>query len=228
MAQYWPHGLLLILMLALWAWEKRAPQMVDRIEENILIGLMGLITLVSFAQVVARYMFNTGWSAALEFTTLCFSWLILFGMAYGIKKGTHLGVDIAFQRLAAGPARWLGIFGAAMGLLYGLLLLDASWMQLLGVQTRSGAIDYWHKMWRVGIGSEELRWPQFVQDWFSTKDRVQRWIVLAILPLSLALLCLRSLQAMAAIYRGQRQRVIAGHEAEELVEQNQGVLADLK
>lgn len=228
MSHYWPHLTLLLLMLALWAWEKRAPAMVNRFEENILITLMAAITLVSFGQVVARYMFNTGWAAALEFTTVCFSWLILFGMSYGLKRSTHLGVDIFIKKLPKTPARWISLLGAGTGLLYGLLLLDATWMQLLGVETRSGAIDYWYKMWRIGIGSEELRWPEFVQEWFGSKDRVQRWIVLSMLPLSLALLSLRSLQAMIAIYRGERQYVIASHEAEELVADHQGALADLK
>jgi len=225
---YWPHLLLLGLIVLLWTWERMAPQAVKRLEENILITLMMLITGVSFGQVVARYMFNTGWAAALEFTTSCFSWLILFGMSYGIKNGTHLGVDIIMHKVSSSTAKWLAIFGAAMGLLYGLLLLDATWMQLLGVETRSGAIDYWSKMYRINVGSEELRWPEFIQSWFSVQDRVQRWIVLIMLPIALALLSFRSLQAMIQIYLGTRKSVIAGHEAEALVEENKGVLAGLK
>jgi C4-dicarboxylate transporter DctQ subunit len=34
---------------------------------------MLLLTVVSFSQVIARYGFNTGWSAALEFTMVTFS-----------------------------------------------------------------------------------------------------------------------------------------------------------
>jgi C4-dicarboxylate transporter DctQ subunit len=225
---YWPHFLLLGMIIALWVWERYQPKAVNRLEENILITLMMLITLVSFGQVIARYMFNTGWSAALEFTTSCFSWLILFGMSYGIKNSTHLGVDIIMHKVSSNTAKSLAIFGGAMGLLYGLLLLDATWMQFLGVETRSGAIDYWSKMYRINVGSEELRWPEFIQEWFGAKDRVQRWIVLIMLPISLALLSYRSLQAMVQIYQGTRKSVIASHEAEALVEENKGVLADLK
>lgn len=70
---YWPHLLLLGLVVVLWIWDHYYPTVVNRLEENVLIGLMLLITIVSFGQVIARYMFNTGWSAALEFTTSCFS-----------------------------------------------------------------------------------------------------------------------------------------------------------
>lgn len=225
---YWPHLLLLGMIAALWAWDHSYPHVVNRLEENILVGLMVLITIVSFGQVIARYMFNTGWAAALEFTTSCFSWLILLGMSYGIKNGTHLGVDVFLNKMPSGLFRWVSILGATSGLLYGLLLLDASWLQLLGVETRSGAIDYWSKMYRINVGSEELRWPDFIQEWFGVKDRVQRWIVLTVLPISLALISFRSLQAMIQIYRGQRRTVIASHEAENLVDEHRDALANLK
>ncbi|HEY5763745.1 MAG TPA: TRAP transporter small permease [Rhodocyclaceae bacterium] len=224
--KYWPHLVLLGLIVALFLWERWKPRVVDRLEENALVLLMLLITGVSFGQMVARYMFNTGWSAALEFTTVCFSWLILIGMSFGIKRGTHLGVDILIKALPNPATRWFGIFGAAMGVLYGMILLDATWLQLLGVETRSGAIDYWAKMYKINIGSEELRWPEFIQEWFGVKDRVQRWLVLIILPISLALIAFRSLQAMIEIYRGDRTTLIAGHEAEDLVKENLGVLKD--
>ena len=226
MSAFWPHFLLLGLIVALFVWERFAPRVVNRLEENILVLLMAAITLVSFGQVVARYMFSTGWSAALEFTTVCFSWLILFGMSYGIKNGTHLGVDIFIKKMPHKVSRGVAIFGAGMGLVYGIVLLDATWLQMLGIETRSGAIDYWSKMYRINIGAEELRWPEFIQEWFSVKDRVQRWLVLSILPISLALLAFRSLQAMIQIWRGERATVIAGHEAEELVAENIGVLKD--
>ena len=187
---------------------------------------MVLLTVVSFSQVVARYGFNTGWPAALEFTMVIFSWLILVGMSYGIKRSSHLGVDIFIKILPKPIAKWFAFFGAATGLIYGLILLDASWLQAVGIETRSGAIEYWAKMYKVNIGTEELRWPVWIQEVFGVKDRVQRWFVLIILPVSLALLCYRSLQAMVQIYLGKREMVIAGHEAEELVKENKNILKD--
>ena len=226
MSGYTPHFILLGMMILLFIWERYYPKVVEKIEDNLLIILMALLTIVSFTQVVARYGFNTGWSAALEFTMTTFSWLILIGMSYGIKRSSHLGVDILLKVVSKPVARWLAIFGAASGLIYGLILLDASWLKAVGIETRSGAIEYWSKMYKVNIGTEELRWPIWIQETFGVKDRVQRWVVLIILPISLALLCYRSLQAMVQIYRGEREMVIAGHEAEELVSENKNVLKD--
>ena len=226
MSGYTPHLILLGMMILLFIWEHYYPKAVEKLEDNLLIILMALLTIVSFTQVVARYGFNTGWSAALEFTMTTFSWLILIGMSYGIKRSSHLGVDILLKVVSKPVARWLAIFGAASGLIYGLILLDASWLKAVGIETRSGAIEYWSKMYKVNIGTEELRWPIWIQETFGVKDRVQRWVVLIILPISLALLCYRSLQAMVQIYRGEREIVIAGHEAEELVSENKNVLKD--
>ena len=226
MSGYTPHLILLGMMILLFIWERYYPRAVEKLEDNLLIILMALLTIVSFTQVVARYGFNTGWSAALEFTMTTFSWLILIGMSYGIKRSSHLGVDILLKVVSKPVARWLAIFGAASGLIYGLILLDASWLKAVGIETRSGAIEYWSKMYKVNIGTEELRWPIWIQETFGVKDRVQRWVVLIILPISLALLCYRSLQAMVQIYRGEREMVIAGHEAEELVSENKNILKD--
>lgn len=227
MMAFWPHLLLLALVAVLFVWERFKPQAVAQLEESMLIGLMFLITAVSFGQVVARYGFNTGWSAALEFTTLAFSWLILLGMSYGIRAGTHLGVDILLKALPAPVMRYVAALGALAGLLYGLILLDGTWLKMLGIETRSGAIEYWAKMYKINIGTEELRWPVWVQETFDVKDRVQRWLVLLMLPVGLALLSFRSLQAMVQILTGQREMVIASHEAEELVEENKDALKEL-
>jgi C4-dicarboxylate transporter DctQ subunit len=226
MAGYTPHLLLLGFVILFFIWEKFSPKAVEKFEDNLLIILMALLTVVSFSQVIARYGFNTGWSGALEFSMVLFSWLILTGMSYGIKRSSHLGVDILLKATPKPIAKWLAIFGASTGLIYGLILLDASWLKAVGIDTRSGAIDYWSKMYKINIGTEELRWPVWIQETFGVEDRVQRWLVLIILPISLALVSFRSLQAMFEIYRGDREMVIAGHEAEELVKDNKDKLKD--
>ncbi len=226
MSGYTPHLLLLGFVFLFFIWEKFSPKIVEKFENNLLIILMALLTIVAFSQVIARYGFNTGWSGALEFSMVLFSWLILIGMSYGIKRSSHLGVDILLKATPKPIAKWLAIFGASTGLIYGLILLDASWLKAVGVDTRSGAIDYWSKMYKINIGTEELRWPIWIQETFGVQDRVQRWLVLIILPISLALVSFRSLQAMFEIYRGDREMVIAGHEAEELVKENKDKLKD--
>lgn len=224
--QYWPHLYLLVFILAIWGLEKLYPKFVASLEENFLVLIITSIMLVSFGQVVARYGFNSGWTGALEFNMVMFSWLILLGMSYGVKTGIHLGVDIVLNAVPSKVGKVMALFGAAMTALYGLILLDSAWLAALGVDVRGGAIEYWAKMFKINIGVEEMRWPDFIMDWFGVKERVQRWLVLIVLPISLALLAFRSIQAFVDIWTDKRHMLISGHEAQDLVDENKNVLKD--
>ncbi len=57
------------------------------------------MTCVTFAQVVARYVFNYSFVWALELVTYLFAWLIFLGMAYGVRVGAHIGVDALVKTL---------------------------------------------------------------------------------------------------------------------------------
>jgi C4-dicarboxylate transporter DctQ subunit len=205
---------------------QRLDSLVTRFEEGVIAFLMAAMTLVTFTQVVARYGFNSGWTGALEFTRILFAWLILFGMSYGVKIGAHLGVDAIIRLFPRPVFRFFAVFGALCGVLYAVVLLSADWLQFFGADARGGAIEYWSKMYKVGIGLDDLRYPEFIQEAFGTKERVQRWIAYLILPVGLFLLAFRCLQAAWQIFSGQREIMIASHEAEDLVAENKDVLKD--
>lgn len=226
MAAYWPHFSLLAMVIVLWLLELKFYKIMHSIEEHILITIIALIMAVSFGQVIARYGFNTGWSAALEFNTIMFSWLILFGMSYGIKTNLHLGVDILIKALPKPLEKTMALFGAVCVIGYGLILLDTFWIEAMGFKVRGGAIEYWAKMFKVGIGSEELRYPLWAQEMFGLQERVHRWLVLLPLPIGLALMVLRGVQAFVDIAIGKRELLISAHEAEDLVEENKNVIAE--
>ena len=187
-------------------------RIVNEIEETVIALLLAGMTITTFVQVVLRYVFNTGFVWALELTITLFAWLVLFGISYGVKIGTHLGVD-AFIRLFPRPIfRGLAVFGALAGVLYAAILLDAAWLGIFGIEKKGGAIQYVELMHRIGITTEDLRWP--------------RWLVYMILPVGLALFALRCLQAAWQIVKGERELISASHEAEELVREHQGAVKD--
>lgn len=231
LAVIWPYGVLLAIVVAYWLAERRYPRFIASFEENFIAILLATITIIAFTQVIARYGFNTGWGGALELQRILFAWLILFGMSYGVKISSHLGVD-AFVRLMPSRAfRYAALFGAAMTLLYAILLLNAGWLSLLGADVstnwrQTGAVGYWTFMFQRGTGLDDLRWPELLQDAFGLQDRVQRWIAYLMLPIGLGLLAFRALQALIQIWRGEREMLIAGHEAEELVAENRGLIED--
>ena len=64
---------------------------INEFEETAIAVLLGLMTLITFANVVLRYGFNTGLIWGLEATTFLFAWLVLFGVSYAVKVTAHLG-----------------------------------------------------------------------------------------------------------------------------------------
>ena len=72
---------------------------VDHIEENLIAIILGIMTLLTFANVVARYVFNSNIFWALELTVFLFAWLVLLGATYAVKKTSHLGVDAIINML---------------------------------------------------------------------------------------------------------------------------------
>jgi C4-dicarboxylate transporter, DctQ subunit len=165
-------------------------RIVNELEEGFIALLFAAMTLVTFSQVVARYVFNTGVVWALELTVYLFAWLVLFGMSYCVKVHAHLGVD-AFVKLFSSPTqRAFGLLAVTAGLIYGAILLIGSW-------------EYVWKLFRIGIESEDLPIPQ--------------WVPMAILPLGVALLMLRLAQVGVRIWRGE-QRSLLADEARQTIE----------
>jgi C4-dicarboxylate transporter DctQ subunit len=170
--------------------EGRFAGMVNAFEEGLIALLFAAMTLVTFSQVVARYLFTSGVVWALELTVYLFAWLVLFGMSYGVKVHAHLGVD-AFAKLFASPVqRVLGLIAVAAGLVYGAILLIGSW-------------QYVAKLFKIGIESEDLPIPQGVP--------------MAILPIGVALLMFRLGEIGWRIWQG-RQLSLLGDEAQQTID----------
>ena len=187
---------------------------VDTIEETSIALCLGLMTLVTFANVVARYVFDANILWALELTVFLFAWLVLMGMSYGVKKHVHIGVDVIINAVGPGPRRVLALISVGLCLAFALMLLKGSW-------------DYWIPFAtdRAWYETEDIPMPgvlQFLADWMNEGERyekVPRWIPYLALPLGVALLTLRFAQAAWDILRGRSDRLIASHEAEELMEE---------
>ena len=78
---------------------------VERLEEGALALLLAAMTLVTFVQVVARYVFDYSFTWALELTTILFAWMIFIGIPYGVRVGVHIGVDVLVKSVGPRTAR---------------------------------------------------------------------------------------------------------------------------
>ena len=203
---------------------KKIGKIIDSIEENFIVLLLGSMVIITFSQVVARYVFNTGWGSALEITQVLFAWLILFGMSYGIKAHIHLGVDILIQKFPRPIFKMFALFACMASIMYGITFFSAEWVSWVGgPENKGGALFYWSKIKQIGIGMESIVLPESI---FGQDERLPRWIAYLILPIGLILFVFRCLQATLAVILGKREMIIAAHEAEELLEENRVILKD--
>jgi C4-dicarboxylate transporter DctQ subunit len=165
----------------------------EHLEEGLIAFLMASMTLVTFMQVVARYVFNYSFVWALELTGVMFAWLIFIGMSYGVRVGAHIGVDAVVKSLSAGAARVAGIIAAALCIVYASIVFV-------------GGFIYVRKMYDIGILMQDIP--------------IQQWIPRVILPIGFALLALRFLQVLYRLATGGEAHLL-GDEAKEALKLKQ-------
>jgi C4-dicarboxylate transporter DctQ subunit len=166
---------------------------IEHLEEGLIAFLLAAMTVITFMQVVARYVFNYSFVWALELTGVLFAWLIFVGMSYGVRVGAHIGVDALVKSLGARAARVLGVIAAVLCLAYALIVTV-------------GGYQYVSKMYDVGILMQDMP--------------VQQWIPRAILPVGFALLAIRFAQVLYQLASGKEAHLL-GDEAKEALKLKQ-------
>jgi C4-dicarboxylate transporter DctQ subunit len=203
----------------------------DRFEETLIALILGSMTLVTFANVVARYGFNSNILWAVEFTVFLFAWMVLLGASYAVKIGAHIGVDAILNLVSPGVRKVMSLIAVCVCIAFSLLLLKGSW-------------DYWANF--ANLPGTEGRWfPTGFEDkfrgkaWYETDDipmpailswmegafndgdeyeKLPRLIPYMIMPISMALLVFRFIQAAFRLLRGDITMIIVSHEAEDQIE----------
>lgn len=207
---------------------KAGESFIDRIEETVIAAILGIMTLVTFANVVARYVFNDNLLWALELTVFLFGWLALLGASYAVKKGAHLGVDAIIDIVPPATRRIMGLISITVCIVFTLLLLKGAWDYWANFANLPQTTGRWfptgfQDKFRPNGWYEVNDIPHpailsFLQDIFNDGDeyeKLPRFIPYAILPFSMALLLLRFVQAAIAMWTGKIDRIVASHEVED-------------
>ncbi len=179
-------------------------KILDRLEETIVIFLIGGATLLIFTAVIHRY--GTGvsinmskWAAAQGYMSLAaslesvfkwfaawdlswsqelcifmFVWMAKFGAAYGVRTGVHVGVDVVTNAVSPSSRYWVVLFGLMCGALFTATIGSF------------GASFVWH-MAHTNQTSNDLEVPM--------------WLVYLAIPCGSYLMCFRFLQVIAVFAR---------------------------
>lgn len=139
-------------------------RVLNRVEEAVISILLISTTLLVFADVVMRFGFNTGLMWTQELTLHMSAWFVLFGTSYGIKVGSHIGVDAFVKLFPVGGRRIITSIACILSLCYCGLVLYGSWiylkkMKMIGIELEDIPIPAWlaHGMLLVGFGFLAIR-----------------------------------------------------------------------
>jgi C4-dicarboxylate transporter, DctQ subunit len=171
----------------------------NRLEEGLIALILAVMTMITFTQVIARYVFNYSFVWALETNTFLFGALIFFGMAYGVRVGTHIGVDALVKTMRPRSARIAGAIAAALCISYSVIMFYGGWV-------------YVDKMYQIGIEAQDLPIPQ--------------WVPRLVLPIGFGLLILRYSALLYRIVSGKESGLHLADEAAEALKLKQEVRAD--
>ncbi|WIY24054.1 TRAP transporter small permease [Parasedimentitalea psychrophila] len=204
---------------------------INSIEESVIAGLLGLMTLITFANVVARFVFNSNILWALELTVFLFAWLVLLGASYAVKTHAHLGVDAILNLLAPGPRRIMALVSVGCCLAFSLLLLKGTydyWAVFADLPPTSGRwfptgfdltarSQSFYEVQDVPMVSG-LRWLEGLINYGDAYEKLPKVVPYVVLPVSMLLLLFRFAQTAVQIWRGELDRLVASHEVEEELE----------
>ena len=221
----------------------------DRIERNFIALLLGLMTMITFSNVVIRKLqemdfWRSDWFEpwaeplstfglqSLETTVFLFAWMGIVGTAYMIRIKAQLGVDVALNYLSPGWRKAATLFAVGACLLYTLLLLKGGWdywAPFANLPPTEGRIipegfktRYLHQGYYEVNDIVMPQWAQFLGDWFNDGEdyeKIPRFIPYFALPLGIGMLLWRYLRVAVEVMQGKANMIIASHEAEELVDQ---------
>ena len=211
--------------------QSRLGRWVNSIEENAIALILALMTIITFINVILRHGYNTGLIWGLEATSFLFAWLVLLGMSYCVKVTAHIGVDALITYFSPGLRRLVALVAAAVCLVYAFLLLKGSWdfyANFMGLPGTTGSwfptgfqSDFQNQTWYEGDDIPMPEFLRFLEPLLNDGEAYEKLPLLVpylILPVGVALLLFRLLQATARIYTGNINGLIASHEVEEAIQ----------
>jgi C4-dicarboxylate transporter DctQ subunit len=148
----------------------------EKFEEGMIASLLAVMTLITFVQVIARYVFNYSFVWALELVSFLFAWLIFIGMSYGVRTGAHIGMDAVVKLLGPRAGRFVTAIATLLCIAYSVIVFIGSW-------------NYVNVIYQIGNYAQDLPIPI--------------WIPRLALPIGFALLTLRFCEVLYRVIMGK-------------------------
>jgi C4-dicarboxylate transporter DctQ subunit len=156
----------------------------SKIEENLIIVFLSAMTILTFSQVVARYVFNSGVVWALEVTTYLFAWLVLIGASYLIKTGMHITVSALVDKFSPVAAKYLTLMAVLSCMLFTGIIFY-------------GSLNYLDLLLTLELEMQDLPIPE--------------WYGKSVLPIGFALIFYRLFELLFRVLKGEIRTMHFAH-----------------
>ncbi len=166
-------------------------RVLNKVEEAIICLMLISTTGLVFMDVVMRFGFNSGFIWSQELTLHMSAWFVLFGCSYGIKQGSHIGVDAFVKLLPPLGRRFLTTIGCLLALAYCGLVIYGGWVYLAKMRT-------------IGLQLEDLP--------------IETWVARSILIVGFIFITIRILILLWSVIRGKADVFRHADEARESME----------
>lgn len=147
----------------------------DKIEEVLALICLAVMTVLAFANVVARFVFSASFSFSEEITTYLFVLLSLLGTAIAARRKAHLGLTIITDIVDPKVKRILHIIGYLFAAAFSGAIF------VYGIQMVMNQM-------RLGQVTANMQWPE--------------WIYGSFVPIGAFFVVVRFVQALAEEMKG--------------------------
>lgn len=194
-------------------------------EKRLVAFLLGSMTLLTFSNVIARYVFETNILWSLELTVFIFAWLVLLGAVHAVSINAHIGVDLVITMVGKVNRKRINRIAALVCVLYCVLILKGSWdywANYANLPTTTGrwfptGFDWsyrdqgWYEVYSIPL-PEFLRFLEPIFNDGEAYEKIPRFIPYAVLPVFAALMLGRYISALWKIETNRINCLIASHE----------------
>ena len=111
---------------------------------------LALIAVVTFCDVIARKVFNSGFTFTVEMTEMLMAVIVFLGVGLVTHQRGHIVVDVLTLRLSERSRVWLGLVTNVLSLGFVLLMVWRLWVQAAFISSKGDTTPIWNiPLWPI-------------------------------------------------------------------------------
>jgi len=111
---------------------------------------LALIAVVTFCDVIARKVFNSGFTFTVEMTEMAMALIVFLGVGLVTHQRGHIVVDVVTLRLSERARVWLELVTNILSLGFVLIMVWRLWLQAFFIRSKGDLTPIWNiPLWPI-------------------------------------------------------------------------------